>query len=252
MYYKDAFVRTAKNILIKTPKRIGAFFSFLRDYSRFKKKSDPARFPPIRFIDTHPCLSDKISTTPFDQHYTYHPAWAARILARTKPEFHVDISSILYFGTMLSAFIPVKFYDYRPADIRLSGYETGFADLKQLPFSDESILSLSCMHTVEHVGLGRYGDALDPDGDLTSIREMIRVLAKGGHLLFVVPVGKAKLIFNGHRIYSYEQITSYFAGIELIEFSLIPDKGGLIIDANPNLVKEQEYGCGCFLFRKKN
>ena len=250
MYLKNYAIQVGKDILIRFPKKVARFFTYVGELRRFRNKNDK-RFS-IKTRDLYPFLKDSITKTPFDQHYTYHPAWAARILARTKPEYHVDISSILYFGTMLSAFIPVKFYDYRPADIKLDGYETGFADLKQLPFSDGSIPSLSCMHTIEHVGLGRYGDALDPDGDLTSILELIRVLAKGGHLLFVVPVGKAKIVFNGHRIYSFEQIISYFAGIELIEFSLVPDKGGLIINADPQLVKEQDYGCGCFLFRKNN
>ena len=61
---------------------------------------------PVRFRDAYPCLGDKIKKTPIDQHYIYHPAWAARILSQTKPEEHIDISSILSFGTILSAFVP--------------------------------------------------------------------------------------------------------------------------------------------------
>ena len=38
--------------------------------------------------------------------------------------------------------------------------------------------------------------------------------------------------------------------LEIVEFSLIPDSGGLIENANIELVKEQKYGCGCFWFRK--
>jgi SAM-dependent methyltransferase len=249
MYYREAFIRTAKKILVKTPKRVLAFFAFFGEYFRFKKHSDPSRFD-IKFSQTHPCLTDRTGSTPFDQHYTYHPAWAARVLATTRPAYHVDISSLLAFSAMVSAFIPVRFYDYRPANLSLSNYEAGFADLKNLPFSDDSIPSLSCMHTVEHVGLGRYGDELDPGGDIRAMRELKRVLAKGGQLLFVVPVGKPKLIFNAHRIYSYEQVLEYFKGLELLEFSLIPDSGGFIEKADPALVAQQEYGCGCFLFRK--
>jgi hypothetical protein len=251
MYYRQAFTRTAKTVLIKWPKIFFSFFVFINEYFRFKRKNDSKRFP-LRFSDTHPCLRDRISVTPFDHHYTYHPAWAARILAREKPEYHVDISSLLAFSTIASAFIPVKFYDYRPADVHLSNYESGFADLKKLPFADNSIPSISCMHTIEHVGLGRYGDELDPEGDIKSINELKRVVARGGYLFFVVPVGKPTIIFNAHRIYSYEQVISYFEGIELLEFSLVPDAGGFIEGADPLLVKDQEYGCGCFLFRKPN
>jgi hypothetical protein len=184
-----------------------------------------------------------------DKPYIMHTGWAARILAACPPEKHVDISSLLYFNTLVSAFIPIDSYDYRPLDIPLSGLRTNFADLAQLPFADNSIPSLSCMHVVEHIGLGRYGDPLDPDGDLKAISELKRVLA--GDLLFVVPVGKPRVIFNIHRIYSYEQIMSYFEELKLVEFMLIPDvtPGNLIRDAK-ELVAEQNNGCGCFWFRK--
>ena len=111
------------------------------------------------------------------------------------------------------------------------------------------------MHTVEHVGLGRYGDALDYNGDLVAIRELQRVLAPGGDLLFVVPVGKPQILFNAHRIYSRKQVVEAFDQLQLIEFSLIPDrdeagKTGIIKDASEELANRQHYGCGCFWFKK--
>jgi hypothetical protein len=93
-------------------------------------------------------------------------------LAKIKPAEHIDISSILSFSTIVSAFVPVKFYDYRPAVLEISNYHSGFADLKQLPFPDNSVESLSCMHTIEHIGLGRYGDELDVNGDIKAIEEL--------------------------------------------------------------------------------
>jgi hypothetical protein len=69
------------------------------------------------------------------------------------------------------------------------------------------------MHVVEHVGLGSYGDSLDPNGDLKAMSELKRVLSINGNLLFVVPVGKPRVMFNAHRIYSYEQIIECFKGI---------------------------------------
>jgi len=248
MYLKDAAIRTGKDILIRFPKKILRSVEFIREFSRFRSLSD-GRFT-IKAVDVYPCLTDKIKFTPFDQHYTYHPAWAARKLAEIAPKEHVDISSILSFSTIVSAFIPVRFYDYRPADLHLSNLDSRAADLKQLPFENESIESLSCMHTIEHIGLGRYGDALDPKGDLTAISELKRVLKKGGSILFVTPVGKPRIEYNAHRVYSFEQIVNYFSPLVLKEFSLIPDAGGLIENADPNLVQQQHYGCGCFWFEK--
>ncbi|MDD2340089.1 MAG: DUF268 domain-containing protein [Methanosarcina sp.] len=208
----------------------------------------------ILWRDRYLCLNDKSSTTPFDAHYIYHPAWAARIIAKTKPAVHVDVSSTLHFCSILSAFVPVKFYDYRPADLKLSNLSSGSTDLLSLPFSSNSIESLSCMHTVEHIGLGRYGDPIDPDGDLKAIAELKRVLAVGGNLLFVVPIGGiAKIMFNAHRIYAYSQIMEYFSELQLEEFSLILDmplSNGLISNATEDDANKCTYGCGCFWFKK--
>ena len=122
-----------------------------------------------------------------------------------------------------------------------------------MPFADNSVESLSCMHTVEHVGLGRYGDTMDPSGDIKAISELKRILAPGGSLLFVVPIGIPKIEFNAHRIYSYAQIIEYFSDVELKEFSLIPDNAfdvGIISNASSDLADAQEWGCGCFWFTK--
>ena len=183
-----------------------------------------------------------------DRHYIYHTAWAARILAKARPKSHTDIASSASFNALISAFIPTYFYDYQPLEISLDNLQVGFVDLNKLPFSDSSIESLSCMHVVEHIGLGRYGDPLNPNGDLKAISELTRVVSRD--LLFVVPIGRPMVVFNLHRVYSYEQITEYFKELKLVEFALIPDFGNLIRNAPPELAGEQEYGCGCFWFRK--
>lgn len=216
-----------------------------REYRDFKRMSKDDRF---EICQGPRFLKELVPKT--DKPYILHTAWAARILAGLCPEKHIDISSSIYFNTLVSAFIPIEFYDYCPLIIPLSGLLIKYADLTELPFSDNSIHSLSCMHVVEHIGLGRYGEPIDPEGDLKAISELKRVLA--GDLLFVVPVGGIPMVvFNLHRIYSYEQIISYFEGLKLVEFVLIPDKteGDFVKDAE--LVKEQYCGCGCFWFRKE-
>lgn len=251
-----------KKILLKIPGSI-LFYKMLRflkntpvfinDFIKFKRHNINKRFK-LSLLNLKPILQEKTATTNFEPHYIYHPAWAIRIIKKINPSFHIDISSTLSFSTMLSAFIPVKFYDYRPAFLNLDNLESLRGDLNNLEFKNNSVQSISCMHVVEHIGLGRYGDKIDYDGDLKAMSELKRVLAVGGSLLFVVPVGKEKIEFNAHRIYSYEQIINNFSDLELKEFSLVPDnfrETGIIIDADSNLVKKQNWGCGCFWFIKK-
>lgn len=237
----------------KSTQKIYSYILFIIDFKNFKRNSkDDKRFE-MKWKNRYPCLDDRTKQTSFDRHYIYHIAWATRKVRKINPEFHVDISSSLYFSSILSTFIPVRFYDYRPADIKLSGLISEHADLTSLHFKSNSIKSLSCMHTVEHVGLGRYGDPIDTEGDLKAIKELKRVLSKGGNLLFVVPIGKPKIVFNAHRIYSKEQILKYFSDLKLKEFVLIPDDaldGGLVNDPSSKLLKKQNYACGCFWFRK--
>ena len=110
------------------------------------------------------------------------------------------------------------------------------------------------MHTIEHIGLGRYGDVIDPQGDIKATRELARVLRLGGNLIFVTPVGKPRIQFNAHRIYSYQNVLDLFPSLTLKEFSMVPDDyktHGLIRNADSKIVADQEYACGCFWFTKK-
>ena len=230
---------------------VNNYILYKKEYQIFKS-TNGKRFL-VEDKDKYPCLNDKNDTTSFDKHYTYHTAWAARKVKDINPTDHVDISSLTYFSTLVSAFIPIKFYDYRPALIELDNFSCHHADITDLPFASNSVKSLSSMHVVEHIGLGRYGDPLDVDGDLKAIKELKRVLANDGYLLFVVPIGgTAKIMFNAHRIYSYQQVIDYFNDFELLEFTLIPDQSseGLIVDATEKQSDNQNYGCGCFMFKK--
>ncbi len=108
------------------------------------------------------------------------------------------------------------------------------------------------MHVVEHVGLGRFGDPLDAQGDAKAVRELIRVLAPEGELLLVVPVGRPRVCFNAHRIYSYGRVLELCSGLDLCESQLVPDdpSAGGLVEASAERIADQAYGCGCFRFRK--
>lgn len=230
---------------------------FVKDYFKFRtlyRQSNDKRFS-FNILDSYPCLHDKTVNTGFDRHYVFHTAWAARKVQQISPSVHHDISSSVYFNAIVSAFVPINFYDYRPAIMNLSGLLSEPGDLHKLPFEENSIASLSCMHVIEHIGLGRYGDPIDYEGDLKAIAEIKRVISEGGHLIFVVPVGENKIMYNAHRIYAYKQIIEYFHGFELLEFSLIEDHkyGGTIVEnATEELANKQAYGCGLFWFKKSS
>ena len=241
-------LRSFKGSLKKELDRNKKYKLFKKQFYSFQKElTDPIQ------VSEYPCLYDNTGITDIEPHYTYHPAWAARVLAQAKPSKHIDISSITHFSNIVSAFIPTEFYDYRPADIKLSNYSSGRADLTNLHFESNSVESLSCMHTVEHIGLGRYGDPLDVNGDKKAMKELSRVLAINGILLFVVPIGNPRIEFNAHRVYDYQTILDNFKDLTLKEFSLIPDdfkETGYITNPTPDLIKKQRWGCGCFLFTK--
>lgn len=220
------------------------------DFEKFQSLDSDKRIP-ISSTDFFPCLNDKTSTTYFEPHYTYHPAWAARIIKEISPEKHIDISSTLHFCTMLSAFVKTEFYDFRPAPIELDNLQSKKGNLMSLDFDEGSVFSISCMHTIEHIGLGRYGDDIDPNGDLKAIKELTRVCARKGNLIVAVPVGKERIVFNAHRIYNAQKFSKYFEGFTLKEFSLISDEGAFLRNARISDADYQNYGCGCFWFIKE-
>lgn len=227
---------------------------YLRDFKKFKKlsRTNPRFTAPWK--NRRPCLHDNTPKTYFDRHYVYHTGWAARILAQTKPKKHIDISSSLYFASIASAFVPFEFYDYRPAKLELSNLSSKHADLCKLSFANQSIKSISCMHVVEHIGLGRYGDPLDPNGDLKAMSELQRVLAPQGNLIFVVPVGKPVIMFNAHRVYSYDQVVKNFPELKLTQLALIHNNekdGEIIYNPPKEKIKSETYSCGCFWFTRE-
>jgi len=204
----------------------------------------------IRAIDSYPQLHDRTGSTPFDPHYFYLNAWAMRRVVAARPNMHVDVASHYVFPSLLGAVVPTLFVDYRPLNAHLDGCHPVAADIRNLPFKDGTIQSLSCLHVAEHIGLGRYGDALDPGGTRKAARQLAQILAPGGNLFFAVPVGKPRLCFNAHRIHSSEMIVEMFQGLTLLEFSGVDDRSVFRCNVRLDAFRDNEYACGMFWFRK--
>jgi SAM-dependent methyltransferase len=226
---------------------IAGYAWFLDDWRRYKALPGAER---LRFIDSMPQLHDRTATTPFDAHYFFLNGWAMRRIVTLAPKSHVDVGSAVQFPNLLGAVIPTCFVDYRPLPARCEGLDSVAADIGALPFADNSLDSLSCLHVAEHIGLGRYGDPLDPAGTRKAARELVRVLAPGGSLFLGLPVGVERTCFNAHRIHAPETIRSYFEDLELMEFSGVHDTGRFIERARFEDFGGDVYACGMYWFRK--
>lgn len=141
--------------------------------------------------------------------------------------------------------------DIRKLESSLPNFVFVKGSILELPYEDNSINSLSCLHVIEHIGLGRYGDTVDPDGYIKAAKELVRVLAPGGTLYLGTPIGSERLCFDAHRVFDVQTILNAFAKLKLTEFSLIDDKGDRIIkNADINAGNKFRYACGLFEFYK--
>jgi len=85
-----------------------------------------------------------------------------------------------------------------------------------------SMCVISSFHAIEHFGLGRYGDTLDPTGDVSAMREFNRVLVNGGFFMGSVPItlsGYERVEFNKQRVYSVKRIQEMLrdAGFDVVK-----------------------------------
>ena len=201
--------------------------------------------------DSYPCLTDWISSTPFDPHYFYQGAWLARRVNTSKVVKHVDIGSSVLTMSVLSAQVETLFVDYRPLKASLSGLTSIAGNILDLPFSEASINSLSCMHVIEHIGLGRYGDPIDPLGSIKAALELQRVVSPSGNLFLTLPIGRERICFNAHRVHSPLTVLKLFPEMELMEFCYVDDAGEYHENQLVDIATDLEYGCGMFHFQKR-
>lgn len=178
--------------------------------------------------------------------------FASNMLARYRPDSILDIGSYRYFVIGLSASYKVTALDVR---LRTEGMKPDnetliSCDAKKLDFESNSFDAIVSLCSLEHFGLGRYGDEFDLDGDKKAFLEMKRVLKPGGHLIFTTTITQAEpvIYFNAHRIYNYEMILNFCDGLTRIEekyFNLLT-KEVCTKEEITKLIGEFSVYCGCW------
>jgi SAM-dependent methyltransferase len=185
-------------------------------------------------------------------HYFHQDLWAARLIAVRRPSRHVDIGSrIDGFVAHLLTFMPVTVIDVRSLVSTIEGLSFEQGDVTCLDrFAPDSIASLSSLHAIEHVGLGRYRDSIDPDGWRKAVGELARVLKPEGRLYFSVPIGGQRVRFNADRIFRPSTILEAFASLRLVSHATVDDAGDLRTDIPLSEFNNASNSCGLFEFTK--
>lgn len=238
------------NPIIDPFKLIKGFYGygwFIRDLINYSKQDPQAR---ILNRNLYPITEDKMKFTTFDSHYFYQEIWAFKHILKNKPKKHIDIASKYQFSGFVSLITPTEFVEIRPIKANLKNLSVVDASVLSLPYKNNSISSLSTLHVLEHIGLGRYGDPIDPNGTEKAFYEIIRVLKPNGKLYVSLPIGKYRLCFNAHRIHTPNMILEYCKGLKLLDFATVDDKGLYNEKGNLKEAAKFNYGCGMFLFTK--
>ena len=251
-----SFFKPVNNLL----KIGGKFFSrpkdvlwFWRCYREWQRTAPGEWTASLRELQPH--LADRHAAAGTARgHYFLQDIWAAQRVHARSPAEHVDVGSrVDGFVAHVASFLPVKYVDIRAIQTAVPNLVGVQGSVCALPFADQSLESLSCLHVIEHIGLGRYGDPLDPDGWAKGLKELQRVLKPGGELLIGTPCGRSRVVFHAHRVFSPPQITGAMPELELVEFSLIESNTttAWIENADPGTAARNiEFGCGLFRFRR--
>ena len=240
-----------RRLVVGAKQRVKALLAlrwFLRDLRTLQQQASEAGAALV--IEPFPQLHDRTTWTGFDAHYVYQGPWAFRHMLEEAPARHVDVGSFLGYLGFFSAAIPTEFIDIRPAGLEVAGLNEVPGSVLDLPFEDGELESISCMHVIEHIGLGRYGDPVDLAGSQAACRELSRVLAPGGSLYLSLPVGRPRICFNAHRVHSVEQVLQYCSGLELRSLDAVLDGGTWVDDCAAERLADQSYALGLFHFVK--
>jgi len=193
-------------------------------------------------------------------HYFHTDLLIANQIFQKQPKRHLDIGSrIDGFVAHVASFRKIEVFDIR--GLENTGHENiifkKYDLLAKGSIQEKLTDSLSCLHVIEHVGLGRYGDTIDPMGHIKGFNEMLKLLGEDGMFYVSIPIGrKNEVHFNAHRVFHPLDILSWrLFGCELSleRFDYVDDAGNLHKNVDIfNRKIEVLYGCGIYHFRKKS
>ncbi len=225
------------------------------DYIRLNQRKNFEYFKKFE----NPYYTDRYQEAGHLGAYFWQDLWTARHLYEDKPNVHYDIGSRIdgFIGHICCFIKNVVLIDVRPLDKKIPNVTYMCMDATKLEkFGDASIDSISSLCALEHFGLGRYGDAVNPEGCFEAFAAIQRVLRPGGRAYIAVPIGREHLEFNAHRIFYAQTIIDCFSEMMLLEFSTVHDSDDCI-EYNADIHKydqEEDNGgmrFGLFAFEKR-
>ena len=234
---------------------------YCRDLWRWRRAVGSTSAQPfvLRIV---PTLADRHASSGVAKgHYFHQDLWAARLVHAAEPVRHLDVGSrIDGFVAHLLSFRAVEVVDIRRLQATIPGLSFHQADMMSPdPPAIDPAPSVSCLHALEHFGLGRYGDPLQPDGWRLGLANLARLVAPGGRLYLGVPIGKPAIEFNAQRIFDPRYVLDEAArhGLELLQFAHVDDAGDL--HGSPALpsadgwaaLARLDFGCGLFVFTRR-
>lgn len=192
-------------------------------------------------------------------HYFHQDLLVASYIFKKNPSRHVDIGSrVDGFVAHVASFRAIDVMDVR--SLKSTGHkninfiQANLMDEKNA--QNEVADSISCLHAIEHFGLGRYGDPVDPNGHIKGFNNILRMLKPGGVLYISFPIGSGNEVhFNAHRVFHPQDIFTWFdgeSGLVLERFDYVDDNGDVNLDVAINEVNfDIVYGCGIYTFKKR-
>jgi len=237
-------LRQSRSGLLAIIRFVPALGRFWRSFTEYQKLAVVSKGQQIQPKYLYPRFGDDTADTPVDPTYFYQDSWAFGKIVQQRPERHVDVGSDHKYVSLLSKVVPVTMVDIRPLRIPLDTLDFQKGSILELPFNDESVSSVSSLCVIEHIGLGRYGDDLDPFGTEKALSELKRVLKLGGDLYLSVPIDdENRTYFNAHRAFKEDYLLSLFSPFEVVEKRYIyGDEFGDKLRAG--------FGTGCYHLRR--